>query len=116
MKIDGKRRSGAQRRAWARVLNNTILSGLLRPGKPGRPRGQSAKVQRRLEQLKKHLAWIGNPKKSNLELVNDLQNKREYRDSYKGISKRTLRRDVEIVQRQIWGPKRRGQYFGQQKR
>jgi hypothetical protein len=33
---------------------------------------------------------------------------RKYRDAYKGISERSLRREVAIMQRQIWDTEMRG--------
>jgi hypothetical protein len=103
-----KRPSGAQRRAFARAIENRALFGLLRPGKPGRPKGLAERTDERRKQLQKHLAWIGRPDLSDLALARMLQKNPEYSDAYNGISERSLRREVAIVQRQIWGAKMRG--------
>jgi hypothetical protein len=98
-----KRLSGAHRRAFARAIENRAFFGLLRPGKPGRPKGLAERTEKRRKQLHKDLAWIGEPGLSNSRLAKMLKTKRAYRDAYKGISERSLRREVAIVQRQIWG-------------
>jgi hypothetical protein len=105
-----KRLSGAQRRAFARTIESGWLRGLVQPGpgKAGRPKGSTARIENRLEQLQKDLAWIGRPDMSALALAKMLQNKPEYRGTYKGLSERVLRRDVAAVQRLIWAPKMRG--------
>ena len=104
-----KRRSGAQRRAFARAIaNSSMFSDLVRPGKAGRPKGLAERTENRRRQLWRDLAWIGRPDLSDLALARKLLNDREYRGAYKGISERSLRREVAIVQRQIWSPKIRG--------
>lgn len=105
-----KRASGAQRRrrrALARAIANSPLRGLLRPEKVGRPKGPTTRDDNRLDQLNKDLAWIGKPDLSDTALAKFLLNSSEYRDAYTGISERTLRRDVGIVQQRIWGRRRK---------
>ncbi len=116
MVVVKKRSSGAQRRAYTRARKSGALFGLLRPGRPGRPKGATSRIEKRMSDLRKDLAWIGNPKLSDLALARMLLNNPEYRDNYKGISERALRRDVAVVQHEIWGPKmKRGQNSGQKK-
>jgi hypothetical protein len=101
-----KRASGAKRRQWRalmRAIEQTSLRRLLRPGKVGRPKGPTTRDENRLDQLTKDLAWIGRPKMSDAALARYLLKNPEFRDAYFGISERTLRRDVGIVQRRIWG-------------
>ena len=101
-----KRASGAKRRKWrtlTRAVANSPLRGLLRAGKVGRPKRPTTRDANRLTQLAKDLTWIGRPDLSGLALAKMLLNNPKYRDAYVGISERTLRRDVKIVQRQIWG-------------
>jgi hypothetical protein len=45
---------------------------------------------------------MGRPNLSGLALAKILLNNPKYCDAYVGISERTLRRDVKIVQQQIW--------------
>jgi hypothetical protein len=104
----GKRSSGAKRRAYAQAVKSGAFFGLLRPGKPGRPKGPTDEVQNRLSHLQRDLAWIGRPDLSDLAIARMLQKTREYAPNYEGVSERTLRRDVAMVQRKIWGPKKLG--------
>jgi hypothetical protein len=98
------RLSGAQRRGFARAIKSGAFFGLLRQGKAGRPKGMSERTEDRRRQLHKDLAWLGLKDASDMELVKRLQDK----PAYKGISERTLRREIAVVQRLIWGPKMRG--------
>lgn len=108
MIVARKRLSGAQRRVFARAIKTGAFFGLLRPGKSGRPKGLAERTEKRRKQLHKDLAWIGRPDLSDLALARMLLTHRKYRDGYTGISERSLRREVAIVQRQIWGAKMRG--------
>lgn len=100
-----KRASGAKRRKWRiliRAVDNSPLRGLVRPGKIGRPKGPTTRDKNRLDQLTKDLRSMGRPNLSGLALAKILLNNPKYCDAYVGISERTLRRDVKIVQQQIW--------------
>jgi hypothetical protein len=106
--VPRKRLSGAQRRAFARAIKAGAFFGLLRPGKSGRPKGLAGRTEKRRERLHKDLAWIGRPDLSDLALARMLLTDRKYRDGYRGISERSLRREVALAQRRIWGAKMRG--------
>lgn len=107
MESVAKRNSGAQRRRVALIKQRLRELGLpLSPGKPGRPKGSTARVEERLFRLQKDLAWIGRPDLSDLALARKLMKDPEYARAYKGISERALRRDIGTVQRKIWGSKK----------
>lgn len=91
-----KRRSGAQRRADARAIKGSLL----RPGKRGRPKGDTARTQNRGSKVRKHLAWWGEPRSSNSFLATELLKHRDF----EGVSKRVLRREIAIIQDELWGP------------
>jgi hypothetical protein len=111
-----KRASGAERRKRARL----IKSGVLRPGKLGRPKGTTARTQNRRSKVRKHLAWWGEPRSSDSFLATELLKHRDF----EGVSKRVLRRDIAIIEDELWGPKetrghlpktKRGQFAGRLK-
>jgi hypothetical protein len=99
-----KRASGAQRRIWRAIksaADKVFGPGLVRSGKVGRPRG-SRRGGDRLAQLRRDLIWIGEPNTSNSELAMRLLKKKEFCAAYHGISARTLRRDIGIIQKELW--------------
>ena len=117
-----KKPSGAQRGRLA-LLMRAMKNGPLFAR--GRPEGVTERREKLQEQLRKELAWLGMPYKSDLELAKLLSTpslRNAYHRSnpdgplhphgaatYKGIKPRTFHREIAIAQHYVWGgPKVRG--------
>jgi hypothetical protein len=88
------------------------------PGKPGRPKGQSARTQGLLANIYRDLAWLGDPHRHHsklsrdllwltpqdeqLDLMKVLLQEPKYLHVYNCIGERALRRHVAAVQKKIW--------------
>jgi len=87
------------------------------PGKPGRPEGQSVRIQELLADMYRDLAWLGEPNRSHSKLSQDLLNPmgsdrplmqvllnhdRKYLHLYNRLGERAFRRHVAAIQKKIW--------------
>jgi hypothetical protein len=124
-----KKLSGAQRRKWEQAPR--LLRDLVPARKAGRPKGArtcaddpppnidrwfrapswvtpkpATKLDARRLQLQRDLSNSGLPDAKISDLLKIVRDLDEYRGAYHGLEDRTLRRDIAIIQKEIWEGKK----------